>query len=583
MVRPINGFNSTKVQIESSKTDVAVPNGIAISNGIYDKPLSYDLPPTTTVPMQMNKSGNQSCANKTWVDVTGFVADGAFPGTVIVNNSLVVSEAQRANISVWLKFNKQSGMIAEHIAQGRILVNGEVVRETTKESINFTGQVFSMGHTMDLKPGDSIRVQVWTNFFTLNFSTLQYIFYAGTLLATGSYVGFSRAKPGAVDFHNDLAFANDSKTVETGGAVYVMPEGLKKTLPIYKVTQSNNFITTYNAATIGPIIAQSKTPYPVEEGMLVNFGGTFYVRRTGTAEKTEDDAYTGMKVRFALWGHGEKGNEYGGEDVDVELMFYEAELQPSGNLTRTMMTYTIPAMTDFVIPADITQVYFAASLKQSVSDEYASGTFDNYERGGLQARYFGTSLTDPFYVKIEQPTAENNTYRHPLSTTGVAFKNRTYFDNMTLPKALTFFGNDSSVALNIYKSTNHVRGALIGTFNAAAGERKTVVIESDTGQIELASSNAYWVERCAPIEYDSLNETQTSLDLVQWQDISDPLSGIIATREEYAIGKMQLKFVSDELGNGDLLVPGKRVRMLINHYGNNRLPADGYADLACPR
>ncbi|MBY4400731.1 hypothetical protein HQO26_05320 [Rhodococcus fascians] len=594
--RIINGYNSVKVQIEQSKHDVSVPDGIAISNGLYDKDLSYDLPDSATTPMAMNKNGNQTLPYNTWQDITGWVARSGFSGTVITNNGLVVGQAQRAKISVRLSFT--GGIFVNYSAAVRILVNGVKVKESSSSKTTLNGS-----HTVDLKAGDVIKIQAWTKFYSLFFgarNNLSVTLNGGT----NSYVSFAKAKPGVVDFANDLVFADDTRIYESGTAVYVMPDGKLKTLGMSRLTATwdgststdvvlkkasgtdyltnvtvtaepsgSNDITKYTAVSLGPILAQSKVPYPVSEGMLVNFGGTLYVRRSGTQERTEEDQATGMNVRFSLWGKGKTSDEYGEHDLDIELMSYEAVLQSSATTTRTMIAFTIPAVADVVVPANIDQVYFAAALKQAAVNEYASATFENNERAGTNAAYFGTSNTDPLFIKAELPNAEQNSYKHPLSSTGVALKNRKYFDNMSRPKALTFFGNNTAVTLSIYKSSNHVRGSLIASYDAAAGERKTVVVESDSGRIELASSNPYWVESCKAISYDTMNETQTTLERIEWSDVSEPLSGIVAVRNEYSVGKLQLSFVSGNLANSTLLMPGKRVRLLVMHYGTSKQPS----------
>lgn len=522
MVRTINGYNSSKIQIEDVRTDVFVPNGVAISNGIYDKELSYDLPDSATVPMGMNKSGNQTLPYNTWVDVTGWVARSGFTGTVINDNGLVVGQDQRAKISV--KIALTGGIWVNYSSAVRIFVNNVLVKESSSSSTTINSS-----HVLDLKAGDVIKIKVWTKFYSQVFgvrNNLSVTLNGGT----NSYVTFAKTKRGIVDFANDLVFADDTKIYENAGAIYVMPDGNKKALPMARITATwsgststdvvtkkasgtdyltsvtvsadpsgDNSITKYTAVNIGPVLAQSKTPYPVSEGMLVNFGGTLYVRRSGSKEVTEEEAQTAVRVRFALWGKGSTSDEYGEHDLDLELMSYEADLQSSGSTLRTMVTFNLPTVADVEIPANIKEVYFVAALKQTVTNDYASANYENAERAGTAAAYFGTSTTNPLFIKLELPTSEDNTYVHPLSTTGVAFKNRRWFDNMTLPKELVFFGNASSVTIDVYKSTNKVRGALIGTYTAAAGERKAVVVESNTGQIELVSSNPYWVERCSPI------------------------------------------------------------------------------------
>ena len=603
--RMINGFNSVKVQIEQNREDVAVPDGIAISNGMYDKDLSYDLPDSATVPMAMNKNGNQQLPYNTWTDITNFVARSGFSGTVISGNGLVVGQDQRAKISVRLAL--VGGIWVNYSSAVKILVNGAVVKTSSSSKTTLNGS-----HTLDVKAGDVIKIQAWTKFYSLFFGIRNNL---SVTLSGGanSYVSFAKAKPGVVDFANDLVFAENTKMYESGTAIYAMPDGKLQSLGMSRVTATwsgststdvdltknfgedyvtnvkvsaspsgSNNVTKYTAVNLGPILAQSKVPYPVEEGMLLNFGGTLYVRQTGTQERTEEDAATRMNVRFSLWGKGKTSDEYGEHDLDLELAYYESQLQSSSTTNRSMITYNIPAMADVVVPANIEQVYFVAALKQSWVDEYASGTFENNERAGTAAAYFGTSNTDPLYIKVELPQSEQNTYRHPLSATGAAMKNRKYFDNVSKPKALTFFGNGSAVSLDIYKSTNKVRGSLIGTFAAAPGERKTIIIESDTGQIELVSSNPFWVESCKAISYDTLNETQTTLERIEWTDVSEPLSNISAMRSEYELSKMQLAFISDDLANSDLLVPGKRVRLLINHYGNSSTPTSGYSDTYSP-
>ena len=610
--RMINGFNSVQVQIEAAREDVAVPDGIAISNGMYDKDLSYDLPPTAKTPMGMNKNGNQTLENKVWTDITNWTIRSGFPGTVITNNGLVVAEAQRANISVNLNYlfpsNSGNGMVGIHNAI-RIVINGSVVKETTPERIISP----KTGFTTDLNVGDVIKIQLWTNFWRFNsgFSTT---YLSAILNASLSYVTFAPAKTGVVDFQNDLVFAEETKFIEKDNAIYVMPDGSKKTLPMTGATSNwtgststnvqvtkpfgENYITAVSVSAtptgsstisqttsvnLGPVLAQSKIPYPVSEGMLVNMSGTLYVRRSGNQERTEDDGATGLMVRFALWGKGKESDEYGENDVDIELMWYQAELQNSNlNQSRTTMSYSLPEVEDVVIPPNIEKVYFTAALKQTVGDTYASASFENPVKLGSPSAYFGTPYSDPLVIKIQLPSLEQNTYKHPLSTTGVAFKNRKYFDHMQSPKSLTFFFYNSAVSLDIYRSSNMVRGALIGSYGASPGERKTVVVESDTGQIELVSSAPYWVESVKAIEYDTLNETQTTLERIEWTDVSEPLSNISATRSEYELSKMQLAFVSDDLANSDLLVPGKRVRLLINHYGNSTVPTSVYGDTYSP-
>ncbi|QII01076.1 hypothetical protein BH92_15405 [Rhodococcoides fascians A21d2] len=593
--RIINGFNSVKVQIEQQREDVAVPDGIAISNGMYDKDLSYDLPDSATVPMAMNKNGNQTLPYDTWQDITGWVARSGFTGTVISNNGLVVGQDQRAKISVRLAL--VGGIWVNYSSAVRILVNGAVVKTSSSSTTTLSGS-----HTLDVKAGDVIKIQAWTKFYSLVFGFRNNL---SVTLSGGanSYVSFAKAKPGVIDFANDLVFAEKTRIYESGTAVYVMPDGKQQTLGMSRVTATwsgststdvdltkkfgedyitnvkvtaspsgSNNLTKYTAVNLGPILAQSKIPYPVEEGMLLNFGGTLYVRRTGTQERTEEDLATGMNVRFSVWGKGKTSDEYGEHDLDIELAYYEGALQSSSSSPgRAMVTYTVPAQAnDVVVPANIDQVYFVATLKQTAVGEYASGTFENNERAGTAAAYFGTSNADPLFIKVELPQSEQNTYRHPLSATGVALKNRKYFDNMSRPKALTFFGNNSAVTLDIYRSSNKVRGSLIGTWSASAGERKTITVESNTGQIELVSANPFWVESCKAINYDSLSESQTTLERIEWSDVSDPVNNIIAVRNEYGISKLQIAFVSDELADSSLLMPGKRVRLLMNHYGSSR-------------
>jgi hypothetical protein len=117
-----------------------------------------------------------------------------------------------------------------------------------------------------------------------------------------------------------------------------------------------------------------------------------------------------------------------------------------------------------------------------------------------------------------------------------------------------------------------------GFSSSSTSARRVVQTATYFTMTFVEQQDEYFVESVVPVAYDTLEETQTQIERIEWQDISDPLSGIVATRDEYSIGKLQLKFVSTELANSDLLVPGKRVRMLINHYGEDRLPsADTYS------
>lgn len=731
MVRAINGFNSTKLQIEDTRTDTYAPNGIALSNGRYDI-LQTDL--ANVLPMGITKSGDQLAVTSTMTKITNWTITDA--ATVLSSDSIVVQDDFYGMVMLSVGYAKPSIGYSKLEVKLAVRVNGVTVKEYSH--VRLDSDMFYIG---SFKAGDIVsfhtsyfasrRVPQWVNG--------KYVYVTqvatGKLLASKTNAWIKKYRRDAIDPVYDLVYPANSAiyygvtSQSTGRA----PDYGKEQLTFYDASASSsaditlnqrpngdwevnrqNVSTSVNKSlgfSWGPILAQSRQPLPVEPGYLVDFTGKFRMRGFGEVQKDKNDVNTAIKVRFSLWGVVNQVDEYGTERADRELIFEEF----AHTNTFTVRDYTISKHDPIEIPDDITEVYFTCALKADTTDEYQSA---RYKTGGVGPAYntfFLIYNDNPLIIDVQMPE-EEKTYEHPLSETGVAFKFRKWFDNMTEAKQLTFYGKpDESVTISIYESTEYERGSLIASYTANANERKTITISSATGQIELdstrympsntygmdksgtqalgvntwtdltpftlrtghtgtitsnntwvatedcvanisgsitfgstaadtitkgyrvlvnnqvvavntneddttsvASSNEislqagdtvkfqaftssttaarrvvqtstyftmtfveqqheYFVESVVPVSYDTIDETQNHIERITWTDISDPLSGIVASRDESAIGKLQLKFVSNELANGDLLVPGNKVRMLMNHYGEALGP--GYSDL----
>lgn len=701
MARVINGYNSVQLQIESSRTDVYVPDGVAISNGRYDI-LPTDL--ANVLPMGITKTGDVTGITNTLTQVTGWTITD--PATVLTNDGIVIQQDFYGLIMFSAGYAKAPFGYSKLDVNMTIKVNGQIVREYIHKRND--SDMFYIG---SLKAGDVVtfhtsyyasrRVRKYIN------GSYQYVteVATGKLLAANTNASLKKYRRDAIDPVYDLVYPDGSAvyygvTSQTTGRA---PDYGKEYKTFYDATVSGGETSSANISkdkgnTFGPILAQSRQPLPVEPGYLVDFTGKFRMRGYGEVQKDKNEATTSLKIRYSLWGVVNKVDEYGTERADRELVFEEF----THTTSFTVRDYWIQAHDPIEIPDDIREVYFTCALRADTTDEYQAAMYKSGGTGPAYNTFFLIYNDNPLIIDVQLPT-ELKTYTHAQSSTGVAFKYRRWFDNMTEAKQLTFMGKpDTPVTISVYQSSNHVRGSLIGSYTAAANQRRTIAISSAAGQIELDSTrhmptqtygmdksgtqqlsqnvwtdltpfvlrsphmgtitgsntwvatedcvavvngsitygstadtaitkgyrvlvngvavkvntneddtvtvtgtdqislkagdvvkfqafttsstsarrvvqtstyftmtfieqqDEYFIESVVPTVYDTRYESQNRIERTVWSDLSTPLSGIVATRDEFTTGKLQIKFVSNELANNDVLQPGKRVRLLMN-------------------
>ncbi len=563
--------NDITVQVETSSSDRVVPDGIALSKG------TFDLGTTdggTFTAMGMNKSGNQTGLGTGWVTVTGWTANSGFPGTVITSNALVVAQAAQVQVVFRARFG--SGLWVSKVKSAmRILQNGSIIKESSGDDLNM------MSVVANAAAGDTFSVQVRMT----SWPSLQ-----NYLNASDTSLTVKQNSQYRLDFENDLLWPDKTEFNSTGSIRYAVPpgklKGRKSLWRIYSEAHETGFgdntgvgssYTEWTGFSVGPVITQSKNPVAVEGGMTITMAGTFAVRGTINSGdgrlKNDLDVGTRAIIRFSLWGKGITQDEYGVDVVDTrELMYYEGLLGTNQSAYTSFNIAGVPAAT---IPAGITEVYFTASSIYETGGDYGSIDYEfEAVNQALKVSYFGVSEdSDPLRIIPALPSSVNKTYKHSMSKTGVAFKNRARFNNVQPSCNLTFFGYPGiGCVVNVYNWTGS-RGSLIGTYTALANERKVVSITpTGTDQIEIVkngASNDFFIESVSNNTGHNANGYWNQVELVNMTNINDDISRISILREEGDRGNCTIDFSSDVLdpATSATLKPGKRIRVLGRHYG----------------
>ncbi|AWN03925.1 hypothetical protein PBI_PEREGRIN_86 [Rhodococcus phage Peregrin] len=550
------------LQVESTRenreaTDAFGNSSIAISQGAFDRGLSQDGVSYTE--MRMNKNGDVYNIYD-FTDITGWVADAGYPGTVITGNGLVIQ--QSAQVVLEFKGAFGNGFFSSRVnSYVRILVNGNIVK-TASGNANL-----GIYHVLFLNAGDVVKIQARCTNYWFDASRLRG--------GRDTYLKVRLNKPGEFDFESDLAWPENSGFNYVGNNKWVVaPRAKKGRNPITTATDGgpDSYGSSYEGYTVGPVIAQSKVPWPVKGGQTVNFSGQF-VSKGAPREKSDFSGDTLVLFRFSLWGSGVTTDEYGTETNNkIELMYYQASNSTSGSAS-----YNISGIPSATVPEGITQLYFTVSCVYQADGTY--GTI-NYEvlAGSMvvsSASYFGASVVNPIQVIINQPSTIQPVYTHPLSKTGVAFKNPGGFLNAYAGAQLTFFGQpDAACTVQAYNYTPvGGTGTLIGTYSAAANERKTVSITPGTpgGTVQLiTTSGTTYVEKFVNSESDTLTSTTDQLRKLTFLDIEEDVSRISVLKEEADKSTATIDFATATLDPAvsPLLKPGKIVRVLGRHYGN---------------
>lgn len=198
---------------------------------------------------------------------------------------------------------------------------------------------------------------------------------------------------------------------------------------LLKDTETTGTTTNDTGVSIGPILVHSRAPIAVSKGMRLNMSGSVTVRRTGTDEKDDDDVSTPIYAHFSMWGVGTKTDEYGVEsDNIIELMWWKSLLQNSASTGE--VNFTLPAMADAEVPADINQVYFSVALKNG-KNEWHTGAFKTKSySSGKDIKYLRFFTANPVKIFLKDAPGENSIAPSSISIFGGAYQNRKYFTNL---------------------------------------------------------------------------------------------------------------------------------------------------------
>lgn len=566
--------NDVTVQVEGSKLNRVVPDGIAISKGLHDLGLG-DGGSTSFTNMSMYKNGDQTIGTG-WTAVTGWTANASYSGTVITSNALVMATAGQARIALKGRFG--SGLLDSRlVTYMRVKVNGTVIKETSGN------KYASLSVVIPVSVGDSISVE----------SKITNWWSGGNKIRSGTETSLTVKlnTRGRVDFEDDLLWPDKTEFISTSGVKYVVPpgkmKGRKSIWRMFSEAHDSGFGDNVNISSsyrqwsgfsVGPVLTQTKVPVPVEAGMTVGMSGTFHVRgiiSSGDGAVRNDlDQNTRAIIRFSLWGKGVVQDEYG---VDVltttELMYYEGLLGSSQGSFTGFNIGGVPAAT---VPAGITDVFFTISAIYETGGEYGSIDYEFEEVNKvLRVTYLGCAEdTNPLVITANLPSSINKTYTHSISKTGVAFKNRARFDNIQPSANMVFFGYPGiGCVIDIY-NWNGSRGTLIGTYTATANQRREIAISPATGVtgieiVKNGASNDFFIESVSNNAGHNLSGYWNQIELVNFANVNDDISKVSIVREEGDKSTATIDFCSDILdpATSATLKPGKVVRVLGRHYG----------------
>lgn len=566
--------NDVTVMVEQTSSLRHVKDGLATSMGRYNKPLVATEFVYPEVGMSKNVDSNLSASP---VVLAGWTA---MPSSTVSGNALVAPATGQAYVKVQLKIQKE---YARTIAE--VLINGVAVHQEST-----TGNTLLVSRVFYLKPNDQITVRArFENHGSFWFWKTPY----AKVLASGSYVMIQDYPDQVIDFERDMVYGTDKGFWDDAWGRYVTPTFLKQGMPfatgielaVSATRKTASSVTTLTRGSVsGPILAQSRMPIPVIPGSKVNFSGVFRVRRTGSKEQSEAGSNTSVSVRFSLWGIGITTDEYGVEAIrPEELLMHMFTLQAAASEDESMIEYTIAenAIPDATVQSWMEGMYFTVSLVHDVDDSYGAGTFASKTtqndgekippKSASEMKYFGWSTTNPLKIKIDLPTEIEQVTENPLSLTTVAFKNRSFFEGVDGEAEMVFFGMpDQSTSVNVYNYST-TRGSLIGTFTAAAGERKVVRFTATTPKIEIekAGANDYFIESVMNTEIREFDRVRNEIYDATYTNINEDITKISILTEEAESGSATIDFSSESLdpATSEVLKVGKRIRILARHYG----------------
>jgi hypothetical protein len=382
----------------------------------------------------------------------------------------------------------------------------------------------------------------------------------------------------AFDLRNGLATADTIQVTEaTMGSGWLgmrpIPARRKETLwnVILAGTSSNPSLSSNKSFEFGPTWVHTRIPVPVRPGQRVRMSGKFWLSGTGTQEQNSNDNNSIMNAKVVLWGIGRTVDEYGVEtDLQIPLQTWIDVLQTTtGGTVRK--TFTIPAMSDVVVPANVQFVHLSIALQANATDEYQAG---NYTGGGalwlpktswlFQSPKITNTVDAPLRIHISEPIGAPVTTPAVPSSTGWAFTGRTLWPAPAPTMDVTLVAG-AAQTVQVYAHTGTTRGALLTTVNIPAGGRVTTTVTPPSTHLELVSASTVYAESVLPSLVDTLTTSQTRTTRYTYTDVTGPAVRIVPELVEADLAVTTIRFVSDAAA--DLLRVGKRVRILGLHQG----------------
>lgn len=586
--------------------DVWIPNGLAVSTGLYDKyaPLPYD-----NVQFRMSEPFYLS---NTWEKVNNWLptnGDVDYGWGTYSDGRLTITREVTLNINVTLWVYTVESPTS---TRARFNRSGEYFYLTRRNvGILPAWEHTAVYYAYDLKPGEYIELEAMdsdapaqasyirtrynetetasqtrmdVNVFNRNWqqSSMNFVFNKNikkvvsgntSFANTISYKKTGRPKVTEALFDTDVTETQEPIEDDDGNVI-----GYETVIDDYLTTTS---IRRGDKA--GPVLAQTRFPVPVKPGYKVNFSGQYNVRPTGSPVGTEaDGSPTALLIRASIWGIGLKPDEYGVDQFKAtELMFYMATLQPANSRTATPITYTLPTIPDATVPDGVQGVVFTLSYVEEATLSYATGTHTTSHTSSKNSKqtpdadsgltYLNMYLDDRHVsLDVKFDDESNRVYRNTASATNVGRRGHGIYSNVGDTVDIVFMGAPFAAAtINVYEYGGDIRGALLGSFTATAEERKAVTVYPSTDKIELDSTDDFYVESVLNREDYSLVTSQNRIEKVTFIDVTDDISKISIIREEGGSGSCTVDFCSnvlDPLTSTHLRI-GKRFRVLGRHYG----------------
>lgn len=596
------------IQVESSKEDIYVPNGLAVSRGLRNISINPGYTPVTALlygeALTLPRPPGGGATSTVLKTVETWTVDNLTPGWGAYSNGVWTITA-KCRLAFEVNFLRSE-------ASPYIYRNDEII---------FNGAIGSSGplvKTMvfaSFDVGDTFHVAI-TPFYILEAGQ------QGKLLGVGSYPNTDAYDPsnmiisfasddwqqnpyiyvysqvsdpnpsGPESFNNTISYRKTGrpKVAEMTASTEIETErvtvGYTTNGSPIRRTEIVDYFTTVvqrRGGPAGPVLMQSRFPVPVLDGDQVNFSGSIAINRTGSNMLTDTGAETGVDIRFSIWGVGIIIDEYGVESMNpIELMFYQANLQPVHNKTSSLITFTMPTIPNATIPSWVDAVYMTVSYVDNVDQKYSTGTLvaqttsgqnEPVTPPGTPSKRVVTTYLDQraFRLHFFSGNTEIDTYIVDYSGTGVAFKNRSIYKATSSQMSVTLVGliNGYDVDIYEYDYETSTRGNKITTLAVPPAQETSIELDLSSDAIEIVSASDFYVNDVRITPTANIDFVETSSQRIYYTNITDDISKISIINEDGAGATATIDFCSANLdpNTSDVLQKGRNIRIMGRHYG----------------